>query len=175
MNPKQKATKRHGCSVCDKAFPVPSQLEIHFRKHTGEPPFQCQVCKKGFKSLGELTIHSVAHSEKRMFSCIFCEKSFKNVGTLCSHICAHTKEKPYFCSKCPGSGSSFTRKLSLDQHQVLRHGLKSGLKCEKCPKVFYAAAQLKVHMRVHTVKNRFPVLCVRRNVQPKRTSKPTFL
>jgi len=158
MNAELKNRTPYKCALFHKAFPTSFTLEIHFRVHTGERPFQFGVCKQRFKSKNEVTRHSKVHSDGRPFSCLFCEKSFKRMAYLNLHIHFHAKEKPYFCSKCPGSGSPFSNNGGLEYHVMARHGSKSGEKCEKCPKLFYTASQLKQHFRVHTGEKPFPCL-----------------
>jgi len=150
MSPKPKGSMQHVCSVCERAFAWPTALEIHFRVHTGERPFQCQVCKLRFKTQGCVNVHSKVHSDERPFDCVFCTKSFKHNNKLNRHIHSHTKEKPYFCPKCPGSALSFGSNCGLSGHIAIKHGSKSTMKCERCPKIFFKAARLKNHMRVHT-------------------------
>jgi len=95
--------------------------------------------------------------------------------SLLSHIKVHTKEKPFFCSKCPGSDSSFVCSGSLKVHEVARHGLKHGKKCEQCPKMFYSIAQLKLHRRVHTGERPFSCSICQMKFAKKSTLKNHYL
>jgi len=107
-----KTRKLYSCSMCQKFFQEPSNLELHFRVHTGERPFQCGVCKLSFKSQGSVSRHLKVHTNERQFDCLFCKKPFKFLENLKKHIHFHTKEKDYWCSKCPRPGPSFASKES---------------------------------------------------------------
>ncbi|XP_059615498.1 zinc finger protein 91-like [Phlebotomus argentipes] len=58
----QTGEKEYLCAICEKAYPRPSRLRRHFRKHTGERRtkwFNCSVCSKQFSTEKKLQKHNL--------------------------------------------------------------------------------------------------------------------
>ena len=49
------------CDVCGMTFKFRSQLDIHYRIHTGKKPFVCKICNKGFAQKNNLKSHMSIH------------------------------------------------------------------------------------------------------------------
>lgn len=49
------------CSVCYKTFACKSALDIHYRSHTKERPFQCRICDRAFSTKGNMKQHMMTH------------------------------------------------------------------------------------------------------------------
>lgn len=50
------------CSICTKVFNTQSNLQIHFRSHTGDKPYVCDVCHKAFSQSCNLVNHTRIHT-----------------------------------------------------------------------------------------------------------------
>ena len=106
------------CSECEKCFWKKSDLESHFRKHSGEQPFLCVYCGARYKRNATLKEHVAMHHEngpprsslkpklswkKRnapKVSCNECGKLFHYTSELTTHMRKHTGQCPYQCPKC---------------------------------------------------------------------------
>ncbi|XP_063805632.1 zinc finger protein 436-like [Pseudophryne corroboree] len=134
------------CSGCEKCFTLNSNLVIHQRSHTGEPPYSCLECGKGFRSNSELLVHQMIHTDEKLFSCSECGKCFKVNSHLVKHQMIHTGAYPYSCSECK---KCFRYKSELVIHQRSHTGERpySCLECEKC---FPIKSLLVRHQRSHT-------------------------
>ncbi|CAB1445239.1 unnamed protein product, partial [Pleuronectes platessa] len=58
--------------------------------------------------------------------CRQCDKSFSSSHSLCRHNCLKHKglRKVYRCPHCPALSQPFTKRVLLDQHVQMMHGIK---------------------------------------------------
>ncbi|XP_065362986.1 zinc finger protein 845-like [Calliphora vicina] len=113
--------KPYKCEFCDRAYPRLYDVQVHRRTHTGEKPYQCTLCEKTFRRSNKLKIHMRTHTNERPYKCTQCEKAFKQSKDLNIHKRTHTGERPYKCGVCQ---STFTQSNSLRLHQIKQQHLE---------------------------------------------------
>ncbi|XP_078059894.1 uncharacterized protein LOC144485672 [Mustelus asterias] len=134
------------CGDCGKRYKYPSELEAHWRSHTGERPFTCSQCGKGFSQPSHLQTHQRIHTGEGPFTCSQCGKGFTQLSSLQRHQRVHTGERPFTCSQC---GTGFTRLSNVQRHQRVHTGERP-FTCPQCGKGFTDLSTLQTHQRVHT-------------------------
>ncbi|XP_037806690.1 zinc finger protein 235-like [Lucilia sericata] len=122
--------KPYKCEFCDRAYPRLYDVQVHRRTHTGEKPYQCTLCEKTFRRSNKLKIHMRTHTNERPYKCTQCEKAFKQSKDLNIHKRTHTGERPYKCAVCQ---STFTQSNSLRLHQIKQQHLEKVKPVEDLP------------------------------------------
>ncbi|PWA13928.1 hypothetical protein CCH79_00018109 [Gambusia affinis] len=140
------------CDICGRWYKNQSNLNNHYRTHTGEWPFSCDLCSEGFPKISALKRHKKIHTGEKPFSCQSCGKSFIRIGDLNVHERTHTGEKPFSCQSC---GKCFSRIGDLNVHKRTHTGEKP-FSCQSCGKCFSRISNLNVHKRTHTDEKLFP-------------------
>ncbi len=81
---------------CNKGFTTKSDLQKHFRIHSGERPYRCIIdnCGQAFTASHHLKMHSRKHNGEKPFECKEggCEKAFTSKVALRSHQQIHIKK-----------------------------------------------------------------------------------
>lgn len=137
------------CRLCEKVFSSHQYLKRHLVSHKKSQCI-CDVCGKMYKSARTLEMHKKSHSNSFKipdFECTHCKNSFSSKFGLETHIeTQHAGKKGAFlCATC---GKVFTRKYSLQQHQLVHTG--SRLVCDVCQKSFSCESSLRDHRKIHT-------------------------
>ncbi|XP_058413202.1 zinc finger protein 532 isoform X2 [Diceros bicornis minor] len=130
MEPKKVASPGWTCWECDRLFTQRDVYISHVRKEHGKitllPPLH-----RNSTSHNPLTPTSTSKlqaffKQMKKHPCRQCDKSFSSSHSLCRHNRIKHKgiRKVYTCSHCPDSRRTFTKRLMLEKHIQLMHGIK---------------------------------------------------
>lgn len=91
--------------------------------------YTCKDCNSLFSSRELYVVHMRREHSKilKKHPCRQCDKSFSSSHSLCRHNrLKHTGlRKVYTCPHCPALSQPFTKRVLLDQHIQLMHGVKN--------------------------------------------------
>uniref|UniRef100_A0A669QD96 C2H2-type domain-containing protein n=1 Tax=Phasianus colchicus TaxID=9054 RepID=A0A669QD96_PHACC len=92
---------------------------------------KCLECSEVFQDETSLATHfqqaaDTSGQQMKKHPCRQCDKSFSSSHSLCRHNRIKHKgiRKVYTCSHCPDSRRTFTKRLMLEKHIQLMHGIK---------------------------------------------------
>ena len=123
--------------VLNRSFPF-------FQKPKKKKSFECQHCEKVYTRASNLQEHvRVVHEKKTPFECDQCSRKFGFLRTLEAH--KHVVHAKVTCDAC---GQTMYNTYELKMHKATVHGIipSDEFKCEHCPKVFKAKANLFSHI-----------------------------
>ncbi|XP_052525998.1 zinc finger protein 532 isoform X2 [Tympanuchus pallidicinctus] len=106
----------------------PSPLKKGEPKKVSSRGWTCWDCDRFFTQRDVYISHMRKEHGKQMkkHPCRQCDKSFSSSHSLCRHNRIKHKgiRKVYTCSHCPDSRRTFTKRLMLEKHIQLMHGIK---------------------------------------------------
>uniref|UniRef100_A0A8C4Y6R6 Zinc finger protein 532 n=1 Tax=Gopherus evgoodei TaxID=1825980 RepID=A0A8C4Y6R6_9SAUR len=106
----------------------PSPIKKAEPKKITNPGWTCWECDRLFTQRDVYISHMRKEHGKQMkkHPCRQCDKSFSSSHSLCRHNRIKHKgiRKVYTCSHCPDSRRTFTKRLMLEKHIQLMHGIK---------------------------------------------------
>ncbi|XP_038599854.1 zinc finger protein 532 [Tachyglossus aculeatus] len=117
----------NGKEKLEKKSPSPGKKSTESKKITN-PGWTCWECDRLFTQRDVYISHMRKEHGKQMkkHPCRQCDKSFSSSHSLCRHNRIKHKgiRKVYTCSHCPDSRRTFTKRLMLEKHIQLMHGIK---------------------------------------------------
>ncbi|XP_061872983.1 zinc finger protein 532 isoform X1 [Colius striatus] len=106
----------------------PSPIKKAESKKVANPGWTCWDCDRLFTQRDVYISHMRKEHGKQMkkHPCRQCDKSFSSSHSLCRHNRIKHKgiRKIYTCLHCPDSRHTFTKRLMLEKHIQLMHGIK---------------------------------------------------
>uniref|UniRef100_A0A8D0FNU3 Zinc finger protein 532 n=2 Tax=Strix TaxID=36304 RepID=A0A8D0FNU3_STROC len=123
---KEDAKSVNGTEKLEKKSPSP--IKKAEPKKVANPGWTCWECDRLFTQRDVYISHMRKEHGKQMkkHPCRQCDKSFSSSHSLCRHNRIKHKgiRKVYTCSHCPDSRRTFTKRLMLEKHIQLMHGIK---------------------------------------------------
>nr|XP_044990565.1 zinc finger protein 532 isoform X2 [Jaculus jaculus] len=124
---KEDARPVNGKEKSEKKSPSPSKKSVESKK-MASLGWTCWECDRLFTQRDVYLSHMRKEHGKQMkkHPCRQCDKSFSSSHSLCRHNRIKHKgiRKVYTCSHCPDSRRTFTKRLMLEKHVQLMHGIK---------------------------------------------------
>ena len=150
------SNKSYFCSNCSLLFREKSSFIRHRFNTDGKCYYECDVCFKKYIERGEFSGHRNNHlyQNNKPHLCTICNQGFARKYALNLHIQQHHQDRSnYSCFIC---GKLFKVRPSLLNHLKLAH-IKEEERmalCSQCPKRFKSFNELKIHEKVHTVREK---------------------
>ncbi|XP_012301866.2 zinc finger protein 532 isoform X6 [Aotus nancymaae] len=124
---KEDTKSMNGKEKLEKKSPSPVKKSVETKK-VASPGWTCWECDRLFMQRDVYISHVRKEHGKQMkkHPCRQCDKSFSSSHSLCRHNRIKHKgiRKVYACSHCPDSRRTFTKRLMLEKHVQLMHGIK---------------------------------------------------
>ncbi|XP_069819290.1 zinc finger protein 532 [Dendropsophus ebraccatus] len=125
---KEEVKPVNGTDKLEKKAAIPESKSNKVVKKSTKPGWTCWDCDQLFNQREVYISHMRKEHGKHMkkHPCRQCDKSFSSSHSLCRHNRIKHKgiRKVYTCPKCPDSKRAFTKRLMLEKHIQLMHGIK---------------------------------------------------
>ncbi|KAM3848752.1 zinc finger protein 532 isoform 2-T2 [Vipera latastei] len=142
----------------------PTSVKKAEPKKVSNPGWTCWECDRLFTQRDVYISHMRKEHGKQMkkHPCRQCDKSFSSSHSLCRHNRIKHKgiRKVYTCSHCPDSRRTFTKRLMLEKHIQLMHGIKEPDVKEMAESTNMGESEIKEDTKVPSPKRKLeePVL-----------------
>ncbi|XP_068107370.1 zinc finger protein 532 [Hyperolius riggenbachi] len=129
-SPSKEETKpSNGTEKPEKKPVVSEKSSTQFIKKVSYPGWTCWECEENFSQREAYISHMRKQHGKHMkkHPCRQCDKSFSSSHSLCRHNRIKHKgiRKVYACPHCTDTKRAFTKRLMLEKHIQLMHGIKT--------------------------------------------------
>ncbi|XP_036891026.1 zinc finger protein 532 isoform X2 [Sturnira hondurensis] len=142
----------NGKEKLEKKSPSPVKKSMEPKK-LASPGWTCWECDRLFTQRDVYISHVRKEHGKQMkkHPCRQCDKSFSSSHSLCRHNRIKHKgiRKVYTCSHCADSRRTFTKRLMLEKHIQLMHGIKDPDLKEMTEATNEEEAEIKEDAKVH--------------------------
>ena len=86
LEPEKDSNGYYNCPDCSHKTQNSGNIEVHYRGHTGEKPFECKLCQKRFTSKNSCTLHIRGHDDRLKLKCSICDAKFVNSKAILRHV-----------------------------------------------------------------------------------------
>ena len=123
---------QYQCRMCQAIFSKKWNCVSHMRAHRRvRPIFRCPTCGKHCSKQSELDIHYRIHTGEKPHFCSVCQRRFVRKSQLKSHMRSHTGDKPHLCNSCGAAFSNGSNLKRHQQLHTKRHSEKPLSKLDK--------------------------------------------
>jgi len=143
------------CSICWKYFYTVEACSDHVALHNPEFPFSCVLCQKVMKDVTELISHVLKDHEGKRYRCSFdaCLQThvgFRFPSDMKSHLSIDHNlvgDETKLLHHCLECKLRFKEPAELQRHHMRHHVKEPHIPCTVCGKFFFAAKDMRRHIR----------------------------
>ena len=150
------------CALCKAQFCLANDLKLHLLQHakSGVPvTFNCDKCKRVFKNHQSLSIHKELSTQEigkdGILTCNRCQQVFCLNTDLQIHIAHHDSERSNNVWDCHKCSKVLKSRTVLANHIYLGTLEDEILECKTCQKRFCLKRDLRKHVVIHNITEKF--------------------